>query len=100
MAYETEGMPMDEAPDSSHSSEPSQEQEAPSKVEFPPPEGMREPKEGEEMAARCKYTYKDGNICLTEFAGHKMPGYEEGEQDGGDMGNSDDEIAALGMGQE
>lgn len=87
---------MDEASGASESSQ-SQEQE-PSKVEFSPPEGMKEPREGEEMTARCKYTYKDGMICLTEFAGHKMPGYEESK--GGEMGNSDDEIAALGMGQE
>lgn len=86
---------MDEA--SNQSSQPN-EQES-SKVEFAPPEGMKEPKEGEEMAARCKYTYKDGMICLTEFAGHKMPGYEETEGEG-QSGNSDDEIAALGMGQE
>lgn len=88
---------MDEA--SNQSSQPN-EQES-SKVEFAPPEGMKEPKEGEEMAARCKYTYKDGMICLTEFAGHKMPGYEESEGGGeSESGNSDDEIAALGMGQE
>lgn len=91
---------MDEASGSSESSQSNNDQET-SKVEFSPPEGMKEPKEGEEMAARCKYTYKDGMICLTEFAGHKMPGYEEAEGSGeSESGNSDDEIAALGMGQE
>lgn len=59
--------PRDEA-----ESKPSEPQ---GKVDFSPPEGWKP--SGTSGTAEVKWVLKDGLVCLTEFDGHELPGYED-----------------------